>query len=298
MAHVSDFLTPEDLRRLGKFQMLARSVVEGFAVGLHRSPHKGFSVEFKQHRQYVPGDEIRRLDWRVFGRSDRFYIREYEEETNLRATILLDASGSMGYGSGQFTKLEYAKRLAACLTTMMLQQQDSVGLITFDTKIRRYIPPRSKSSHLNTIFDEMLATKPGGETELGKVFHDLVPRIHRRGLLIIISDLFGDVPSLLKALAHFRHARHEVVLFQVWDPDELNFPFQGWTEFESLEIPGVKHIVDPALLRKAYLEQLDKYRDDLVRGCRRHHIDVVPFLTDKPCSVALGEYLSSRARRQ
>ena len=275
--------------------MLARQVVEGFTSGLHRSPHKGFSVEFKQHRQYVPGDEIRHIDWRVFGRSDRFYIREYEEETNLRSTLILDRSGSMGYaGSAGVSKFEYATKLAACLSFLMLQQQDSVGLVTFDTKIRRYIPPRSRVSHLKVLIDELEKGQVGGETELGDVFHDLVPKLHRRGLLVIISDCFGDVATFLKAMAHFRHAFHEILVFQIWDRDELDFPFRGWTQFDCLEQGGLKHLLDPALLRQAYLANLAKFRDDLTRGCRRHKIDLVPFVTDQPYADALAAYLSRR----
>ncbi len=297
MSHVTDFLSPADLQKISNLQVLARQVVEGFCSGLHRSPHKGFSVEFKQHRQYVPGDEIRHIDWRVFGRSDRYYIREYEEETNLRATLLLDLSGSMAYGRNGFSKYQYATRLAACLSYLMLGQQDSVGLVTFDTEVRRYIPPRSRVSHLRVLLDELEKGKPGGETELGDVFHDLVPKLHRRGLLVIISDLFGDVSSLLKALAHFRHAHHEILIFQIWDRDELEFPFKGWTQFDSLETAGVKHLLDPAILRQAYLANLQKFRDELTRGCRRHKIDLVPFTTDQPYAEALAAYLGRRAAR-
>lgn len=297
MAHVTDFLTPTDLQKISKLQIFARQVVEGFCSGLHRSPHKGFSVEFKQHRQYVPGDEIRHIDWRVFGRSDRFYIREYEEETNLRATILLDLSGSMNYGRGEVTKYHYATRLAACLAYLMMGQQDSVGLVTFDTKVRRYIPPRSRISHLRVLIDELEKAEPGGETELGRVFHDLVPKLHRRGLLVIISDLFSNVPELLKALAHFRHAHHEILVFQIWDRDELEFPFKGWTQFDSLETAGVKHLLDPALLREAYLANLARFREDLTRGCRRHKIDLVSFATDQLYSEALAAYLNRRRSR-
>ena len=300
MAHVSDFLTPSDLQRISNLQVFARQVVEGFTTGLHRSPHKGFSVEFKQHRQYVPGDEIRHIDWRVFARSDRYYIREYEEETNLRATIILDRSGSMEYGGGQpgqVSKFEYATKLAACLSYLMLQQSDGVGLVTFDTQIRRYIPPRSRVSHMRTILSELEAGKPGGETELGKVFHDLVPKLHRRGLLIIISDCFGEVSNFLKALAHFRHARHEILVFQIWHPDELNFQFKGWTQFDCMERAGVKHLLDPAILRQAYLANLEKFRSELTRGCRRHKVDLVPFTTDEPYAKALAAYLSRRLAR-
>ncbi len=300
MAHVSDFLTPSDLQRISNLQVFARQVVEGFTTGMHRSPHKGFSVEFKQHRQYVPGDEIRHIDWRVFARSDRYYIREYEEETNLRATIILDRSGSMDYGGGKdggVSKFEYATKLAACLSYLMLQQSDGVGLVTFDTQIRRYIPPRSRVSHMRTILGELEAGKPGGETELGKVFHDLVPKLHRRGLLIIISDCFGEVSNILKALAHFRQARHEILVFQIWHPDELNFQFKGWTQFDCMERAGVKHLLDPAVLRQAYLANLEKFRTELTRGCRRHKVDLVPFTTDEPYAKALAAYLSRRLAR-
>lgn len=299
MAHLSDFLKPSDLQRIANLQVLARQVVEGFTTGLHRSPHKGFSVEFKQHRPYVPGDEIRRIDWRVFARSDRYYIREYEEETNLRATILLDCSGSMAYGGGpgRVSKFDYATRLAACLSYLMLQQSDGVGLVTFDTKVRRYIPVRSRVSHLKVIIDELQAGQPGGETELGEVFHELVPKLHRRGLLIILSDCFGDVGRILKALAHFRHAHHEILVFQIWDRDELEFPFKGWTQFDCLERDGVKHLLDPALLRQAYLDNLAVYREELTKGCRRHRVDLVPFRTDEPYANALAAYLSRRLAR-
>lgn len=296
MALVSDLLTPSDLKKISNLQILARLVVEGFCSGLHRSPHKGFSVEFKQHRQYVPGDDLRRLDWGVYGRTDRFFIREFEEETNLRATILLDLSGSMGFGNGETRKYEYAKRLAACLSYLMLQQQDSVGLVTFDSKIRKYIPPRSRVSHLRALMDVLQGARPRGETELGRVFHELVPRLHRRGLLLIISDCFGNVPELLKALAHFRHARHEILIFQIWDRAELDFPFNGWTRFESMENESF-HLVDPAAVRESYLAKLEQFRSELLQGCRRHRIDLVPFVTDQPYAEALAAYLNVRRKR-
>jgi uncharacterized protein (DUF58 family) len=297
MSLVTQFLSKTDLQRISPLQIFARGVVEGFTTGLHRSPHKGFSVEFKQHRQYVPGDEIRHIDWRVFARSDRYYIREYEEETNLRATLIVDASGSMGYTGKSGSKHEYATKLAASLSYLMLGQQDSVGLVTFDTKVRKYIPPRSRVSHLHVLIEELQKTKPGGETEVGRVFHDLVPKLHRRGLLIIISDCFGDIPTLLKSLAQFRHAHHEILIFQLWDRDELDFSFQGWTQFESLEVDGQKHMVDPALLRESYLENLARFRQELSRGCARHKIDLVPLVTDQPYADALAAYLSRRLGR-
>lgn len=301
MSHVSDFLKPADLQKISNLQVLARLVMEGFTTGLHRSPHKGYSVEFKQHRQYVAGDEIRHIDWRVFGRSDRYYIREYEEETNLRSNIILDLSGSMNYtgtSSGGVTKYQYATRLAACLAYMMVHQADGVGLTTFDDKIRRHIPPRSKVSHLRVILDELEKSQPGGETALGQVFHDLVPKLHRRGLLIIISDCFGEVANFLKAMAHFRHARHEILVFQIWDRDELEFPFKSWTQFDCLEQDGVKHLLDPVMLRQAYLDNLTTFRDDLTLGCRRHNIDLVSFCTDEPYANGLAAYMTRRLGRR
>ncbi|MBM3858538.1 MAG: DUF58 domain-containing protein [Verrucomicrobia bacterium] len=296
MSRPSDFLTPADLQKISNLQVLARLVVEGFCSGLHTSPHKGFSVEFREHRQYVQGDEIRRLDWKVFGKSDRLYIKEYEEETNLRATLLVDVSGSMSYAGNGVSKYQYAIRLAACLSYLMLRQADSVGLVTFDEKIRHYIPPRSRPNHLRMLLDALQDTTPGGETELGKVFHQLVPKIHRRGLLVIFSDCFGNVTELMSALAHFRHARHDIVIFQICDPDELEFPFKQWTRFDSLEAEADKRLLDPVQLRSVYLENLDKFRQDLKEGCHRHRIDLVPMTTDKPYAEALAYYLARRMK--
>ena len=297
MAHVSDFLAPAELQKISNLQVVARLVVEGFFSGLHKSPHKGFSVEFAQHRQYVQGDEIRRLDWKVFGKTDRFYVREFEEETNLCATILLDLSGSMAYGGTTTTKAEYAKRLAAALAYLMLQQRDTVGLVTFDAKLRRYIPQRSGVAHLRVMLDELQSSQPGGETELATVFQGLVPRIHRRGLLIILSDCFGEVKDLISALAHFRHARHEILLFQILDRDEVDFPFKQWTKFESLEQAEHHRLIEPAQFRASYLENLARFQKELTDGCHRHRIDLVPMMTDQPYSEALAQYLTRRLGR-
>jgi len=299
MAHVSDVLSSGDIARFSNLQVLAKGVVEGFCSGLHRSPHKGFSVEFKEHRSYVPGDDIRTIDWKLFGKTDRLYIREYEEETNLRCTILLDSSGSMAYSgsrSNGSTKHDYAVRTAACLAYLMLQQQDSVGLVTFDKQVRRYIPPRARPNHLQVIVNELKAQKPQFETELGDVFREMVVKMHRRGLLIIISDLFGDVDQLMKSLAQFRHANHEIMIFQIWDPDELDFPFRQWTQFASLEAASNRHLVDPAQIRRAYLEKLAIFRDQLTKGCNRHRISLVPMTTDQPHADSLAAYLALRRK--
>ncbi|WP_153558551.1 DUF58 domain-containing protein [Roseimaritima sediminicola] len=296
---VTDFLSPEELSKLKHLQVLARQVVEGAASGLHRSPHKGFSVQFKEHRQYVRGDEIRSIDWKIYGKTDRYYIREYEEETNLRCTMLVDCSGSMRYAGSRaagLSKHQYATRLAASLAYLLLGQQDSVGLVTFDAAVRQIIPPRSRPSHLRAILATLARTEPQRETELGKVFHQLAAKLHRRGLLVVISDCFGDVDELLKAFAHFRHAHHEIIVFQVLDPDEVDFPFQRRTQFRCLEAAGNRQTVDPAQLRQVYIQRLQAFREQLQAGCRRNHIDLVPVTTDMRYADVLAEYLRLRRR--
>ncbi len=297
---ILDVLSPSDLQKIGNLQVFARMVVEGFCSGLHRSPHKGFSVEFKQHRAYVPGDELRRLDWGVFGRSDRFYIREYEEETNLRATLVVDCSGSMGYSGERaagVTKQDYAVRLAACLAHLMLRQQDSVGLVTFDRAVRSFVPARSRAGHLKVVLEQLQASKPGGETELATVFHQLVPRLRRRGLLIILSDCFSTTKDLLEAFARLRHQHHEVLVFHVLDPDEIDFPFREWTDFQCLERDQRHLLLDPAVVRDSYVKRLEQFRLELTQGCSRHRIDLVPVQTDQPYADSLAAYLNLRLRR-
>jgi len=301
---LTDTLTPSDLKHIGNLPLLARTVVEGMNTGVHRSPDKGASVEFKQHRPYVPGDDLRNLDWKVFAKSDRFYIREYEEETNLRATILLDHSGSMRYTSqsgsakaGAMSKHDYAVRLAACLSYLIISQGDAAGLMTFDTKVTGYIPPRGKPGHVSVLLDEMTRLAPGGETDLGKVLRDASPKIKRRGMVILISDCFGDVTQTLRGLANFGRSAHDIMILQVWDRDELDFPFKRWHRFDSLENPNDRHLLDPAQLRKAYLEKLDAFRRQLLAGCRKRRVDLVPIVTDQPYAEALAAYLAHRQYR-
>ncbi|MFZ4594516.1 MAG: DUF58 domain-containing protein, partial [Verrucomicrobiaceae bacterium] len=250
MAKTSDILHAEDIAPLQHLQLFARTVVEGFTTGLHASPHKGFSVEFRQHRPYVQGDEIKRLDWKIFGRSDRFYIREYDEETNLRATIVLDASGSMGYtGQGGVNKFDYARKLAASLAYLLMSQQDAAGLITFDTKVREFIPNRTRITHLHHLLECMVKTVPGEETSLADVLESLAGRLKRRGLIILISDLFDDVPALLKAVGVLRKKGHELMAFQLFDRDEIDFPFSRWSRFENLEQNEDFLMLDPPAIR-------------------------------------------------
>jgi uncharacterized protein (DUF58 family) len=298
MASLTDILHAEDITQLQALQLFARTVVEGFTTGLHASPHKGFSVEFRQHRPYVQGDEIRRLDWKIFGRSDRFYIREFDEETNLRATIVLDASGSMNYrGTKGIHKFDYARKLAASISYLLMSQQDAVGLITFDAKLREYIPNRTKITHLHHLLDAMIKTEPGQETALAPVLESLAMRLKRRGLVILISDLFDDPAALLRAVGVLRKKGHEILVFQLWDRDELEFPFGNWSRFENLENMEDALLLDPAVVRHRYMEVLAKFQADLSEGLLRHQIDLVPVSTDEPHAEALRKYLSLRMRK-
>ena len=295
---ITDHITPTDLKSIGNLSVLARTVVEGMNTGLHRSPDKGASIEFKQHRPYVPGDDLRNLDWKVFAKSDRFYIREYEQETNLRATILLDCSGSMRYTSpiepSRGSKHDYAVRLAACLSYLIVRQADSAGLVTFDTKVRKYVPPRARPGHVGVLLDAMKESKIGGETDLGQVLRDASAKVKRRGLVILISDCFTDVPAMLRGLSHYTHARHDVMVFQLFDPDEVSFPFKRWHRFDCLEDADNRQLIDPVQLRKSYLQELERYRNDLRTACRRQRVDLVELTTDQPYADALAAYLARR----
>ena len=299
-------LDPSALAKLSRLEIVARLVVEGFISGLHKSPHKGFSVEFAEHRQYVIGDNIRDIDWKLFGKSDRFFIKQYEEETNLRAYLLVDASGSMNYagpaGRGRGlhappprpTKFRYASCAAAALSYLMLQQRDAVGLVTFDSRVRRYIPPRAKAAHLRGIFEELDRTQPGDDTNLSSIFHDLAERFRKRGLIIILSDLFDDPDRLASALQHFRHKKHEVIVFHVLDDDELTFPFQQLTQFDDMETANARLMIEPRQLRDEYLAQVNAFVERVRRLCWQFRIDYVPMRTSEPFDAALAAYLARR----
>lgn len=298
-------LDGEALAKIQRLELIARGVVEGFVSGRHKSPYKGFSIEFAEHREYVPGDNIRDLDWRVFGRSDRYYIKQYIEETNLRSLILLDASGSMKYTgdlaakhNGQLmSKFQYAQFLAASLGHLMIHQQDAVGLATFDTRLRRYIPARSRASHLRVILAELAATEPGAETSVAEIFHDMADRAARRGLIVIISDLFDNVDEILKALHHFRYRRHEVLLLHVMAEEELTFPFDRWSIFENLERSAHRIPLDPLSLRNEYLGQVRDFIRRLEIGCGQMNIDYVQLSTRQNFDIALAHYLAQRMSR-
>ncbi len=297
MSSSSRLLTSQDRDALAKLQLFARGVVEGITVGRHRSPHKGASVEFKEHRQYVKGDEIRSIDWKLFGKTDRLYIRQYEDETNLRAMVLLDQSGSMAYSgsrSNGMSKHEFARRLVACLTTLLIRQQDAVGLTTFDTAVREVVPARSKVSHLLAIFETLVASRPGAETALSATLQQVAEKLKRRGLLILVSDCFDDVNTLMRSLAYFTHAGSEVVIFQIWDRDELDFPFRQRTQFRSLESAANQRMVDPNAIRATYLKRVAEFQQQLVERTTRERIDLITCTTDQAYADVLSTYMARR----
>lgn len=297
MATLSSILEAGDITSLQHLQLFARTVVEGFTTGQHASPHKGFSVEFRQHRPYVQGDDIRRLDWKIFGRADRFYIREYDEETNLRATLVLDASGSMAYrGQKGVQKFDYARKLAACMAYLLMSQQDAVGLVTFDRKIREFVPNQTRITHLHHLLETMVRTEPGQDTALAPVLESLAQRLKRRGLVILISDFFDDPAAILRAIGVLRKQGHEIIALQLWDRDELEFPFGQWARFENLEQSDEALLLDPAAIRARYLEVLRQFQEQLKEGFRKHQVDHLMLPTDEPHAAALSSYLALRMR--
>jgi uncharacterized protein (DUF58 family) len=290
-------LDPEVVNSLGYLEIISTQIVEGLLSGKHRSPFLGSSVEFAQHRPYNVGDEIRKIYWRAYGKSDRYYVKEFEEETNLQVMVVVDASGSMAYGMGTLTKWRYAQMTAACLARLMLRQRDTVGLTVLDTGMREYIPPRSRPSHLHVILDTLTRTQPGGETSLGNLLKDLAVRVRRRGMIIICSDCFDDVDSILTALRHLRLRGHEVLLFHIMAPEELSFSFQNWSRFESLEIAGERIDLDPALIRKHYLSELETFLNRLRQGCGEAECEYLPLVTNRPLGESLAYYIARRAAR-
>jgi uncharacterized protein (DUF58 family) len=289
------YLDPVALSRLKNLSLAARHVVEGFFAGLHKSPHKGFSIEFAEHREYTPGVDPRHIDWRVLGRRDKFYVKQYEEETSLRCHLLLDKSASMGYKSvcAALTKLEYASFLAATLAYLAAFQHDAAGLITFDSGVRDRIPARQGPGHLRVLMEKLEQTQAGAETSLSKVFHELAESLKRRAMVVILSDLFDDPAELIGALKHFRHKKHEVLVLQVLDPAEVAFPFDDVTRIEDMETQR-EITSDPRAFRKAYLDELNKFLDAIRNGCRSTNIDYTVAQTDRRFDEFLGAYLARR----
>ncbi|MBN1542677.1 DUF58 domain-containing protein [candidate division KSB1 bacterium] len=294
-ADLCTFLDPELISRLDNLNLVARLVVEGFLTGLHRSPYHGFSVEFAEHRQYMPGDDIKYLDWKAFGKTDRYFVKQFEEETNLKAYLMLDCSASMGYTSGGISKLRYAALLSAALAYLMLRQRDGVGLLTFDHEIRKFLPPRSVTSYLGLLLRELESARSMNTTRVGQTFHQLAERISRRGLIIVLSDLLDEPQDVLTGLKHFRHKKHEVIVFHILDPYERDFRFKQAGRFEDLET-GEKLDTQPWHIRRDYCRQVEDFIETYKRQCREQRIDYVQLLTSEPFDRALLSYLVKRKK--
>lgn len=289
------YLHPETVAKLDNMALRARLVVEGYIIGQHKSPYHGFSVEFAEHRAYGPGDEIRHVDWKLYGKTDRYYVKQYEEETNLKVYILLDISRSMKYTSKTVSKLDYASYLSAALSYLMLNQRDGTGLILFDEKIQTFIPPRSTSSHLNTILKHLEKPKLGSDTEIGSVLHEMAERIKKRGLIILISDLMDDQESVLSGLKHFRHNKQEVILFHILDRKELDFDFNARTRFKDME-SGSLLTTEPWQIKSSYKKRIQLLQHEYKKQCRKQLIDYVPLFTDQSLDIALNSYLNKRQK--
>ncbi len=287
---------PTALAKFGNLDFVARKVVEGYMMGQHKSPFKGSSVEFVEHRQYYPGDEIRHIDWRAFGKTGKYYVKEFEEETNLRAYLLVDGSGSMGYGESTLKKFDYARAVAASLGYLLVSQRDAVGLMTFDTQLRERIDPSTNRMTFQRIINTLDAMQTGNETSLAGVLESVAPTLKRRSLLIIVSDFFDNIDALGHALQQFRHAKHEVVLVRIVAPEEEDFPFSRPTLFRSLELDTHRILVDPHRLRALYLKQYQEFSAELAQLCGRTGIDYLKLVTNEPYHKALGAYLDRRQR--
>jgi uncharacterized protein (DUF58 family) len=294
----SPLLDPHTLSRLEGLELRARRIVEGYVAGLHRSPYQGFSNEFAEHREYAPGDDLRYVDWKVFGKSDRFYLKQFEEETNLICYLLLDTSESMQYqGPGApMSKLAYGQCAAAALAYLVLHQRDAVGLVTFDQEVRQLIRPSSSPTQLKQLLHEMETTTAERKTRTGPIFHDLAERLARRGIVVVISDLFDDVDAMLAGLKHFRHRRHDVIVFHVLDPAEIDFPFQQVTMFKGLEALG-EVVTEPRSLRAAYQKEMQSFLQRVRTGCRAQQIDYLTVRTDQPLDAVLTAFLAARRKR-
>ncbi|MDP7014966.1 MAG: DUF58 domain-containing protein [Pirellulaceae bacterium] len=291
-------LDPRTLAKIQSLKLRAQHIVEGYVSGLHRSPYHGFSIEFAEHREYAPGDDLRYLDWKVYGRTDKLYLKQFEDETNLIVYVVVDTSESMQYSSSpeMLTKYEYAQCVAASLAWLVLHQQDSVGLATFDNQIRSYATPSGSTASLQQLLRILEQTTPAAKTDTGPIFHELAERLTKRGLVVIISDFFDNVDSMLAGLKHFRHRRHDILALQILDPAEMNFPFDRPTLFKGLEqYPEL--LADPRSLRRAYLREFEAFLAQLQRGCRSHGLEYRRLMTDQPLDIALSELLANRLAR-
>ncbi len=281
--------------KLDKFQLKARLIVEGFIIGLHKSPYHGFSVEFSEHRQYNHGDSIRNIDWKVFAKTEKYYIRRFEEETNLRTYILLDHSKSMDYSSGKISKLDYARTFAAALTYLMLKQQDAVGLITYNDQITNTIRPKSRKNYLTFIHQHLYNLEAAETTSTASALGNVAGQIKKRSLIVIISDFLDDSDEIVRSLKYFHHMKHEVILFHIQDYDELNFPFKKETEFQDMET-GEKIIMNPWQFRKEYKQALQDHSTKIKNACYDLGIEYNPINTDTSYEENFMLYLRKRSK--
>lgn len=287
------FLHPEAIRRIGRLEIRARHVVEGFMSGMHRSPYFGRSIEFLQHRQYAPGDDLRHVDWKVWAKADRLYVKQFEEDASMRCTLVVDVSKSMEYGRGPLNKYEYAATAAVSLAYLLLRQHDAVACLAFDEKIRARTPMRSTQVHLSSIVQALDANRPQAKTDPGNVLRLIAEENYRRGLIVVVSDLLGDVASTLRGLRLLRQRGHDVLVLHIMDDDELDFPFDGPTRFEGLELPA--HLnCNPRALREGYLAAVEKFVSSLRHGCARDAVDYELIRTSQPMDAALAAFLSRR----
>ncbi len=288
-------LDPVAISRAEALGLHARYIVEGYMAGEHKSPYRGFAIEFAQHREYAFGDDTRHLDWKVLGRTDRYYIKQYEQETNYVAHLLLDGSESMKYGSGKLTKLQYGKMMAACLAYLILLQRDAVALALFDTEVRDYVPRSDNKGSIHHLMSKLAAFEPKEQTNIAGVLHDMARQIRRKGIVIVISDCFDDEQKILDGLQHLRFGGNEVIVFHTLDPFELEFPFKGLVEFEGLEMPE-KILTRPGEIRKSYLRELRAFQARIREGCERNNVHHVLVNTGQALHEVISGYLAFRLR--
>jgi uncharacterized protein (DUF58 family) len=289
-----NYYDPTVLAGISNLYLRARWVVEGIMSGIHRSRSKGFSVEFEEHREYSPGDEIRRIDWKALGKFDRYFIKEYEDETNLRAYLLLDTSASMDYASNGVTKFDYGCTLTACLAYLILKQQDAAGLVTFSNRIEQFIPPKAKHDYLTQILHALENRGPGGETNVGKILEEIAGQLKRRGMVILVSDLIDEPEAILKGLRLFRYKGNDVIVFHLLDQAEIDLPFDGNILFEDLEETNLKVIADPKAIRQTYRQVIEEFTAAMRKQCHDSTIDYQLLSTSTPLDRALASYLSWR----
>ncbi|HTU21026.1 MAG TPA: DUF58 domain-containing protein [Gemmataceae bacterium] len=297
MSNAEKYLQPRVIRQVARLDLRAKFIVEGFLSGLHASPFQGFSVEFSEHRKYVPGDDLKDLDWNVYAKTDKYYLKKFQAETNVTGYLVMDLSASMAWTHRQeLTKFEYAICLAAALGYLMIHQQDPVGLVTFDTRIQTSLPPRSKRAQLGTILSVLANLKPSGETAVAPALHQLASMIRSKSLVMIFSDLLTDPEPVLQSLHHLRHRGNEIILFHILDEAEVHFPFEGLIEFEDVESPD-KLVLDAKGMRGDYLQAVAAFQEHYREECAKANIDYVPIDTSVSFDKALLEYLVQRQRR-